>query len=207
MFSDKQLHILTAVEQLVNEKGLAFTSVREIAKQANINVSMISYYFGSKDEMLEALFQYHIQKSKEDFLHKLYQISPELSAKIKMNILIEEFSQSIIQAKSFSDIVNQNYQIKKKIEPDLEEFHRVLIKEMTIVINQGVEEGIFELKSEPAMIIANIIGTLFFITRNSYYSELVWNLKLQENQAEIIEKVTAEIKFMIFSMLEKKINK
>ena len=204
MFSDKQLHILTAVEQLVNEKGLAFTSVREIAKQANINVSMISYYFGSKDEMLEALFQYHIQKSKEDFLHKLYQISPELSAKIKMNILIEEFSQSIIQAKSFSDIVNQNYQIKKKIEPDLEEFHRVLIKEMTIVINQGVEEGIFELKSEPAMIIANIIGTLFFITRNSYYSELVWNLKLQENQAEIIEKVTAEIKFMVFSMLEKK---
>lgn len=204
MFSDKQLHILTAVQQLINEKGLVFTSVREIAKQANINVSMISYYFGSKDEMLEALFQYHIQKSKDNFLSKLYQISPELSAKIKMNILIEEFSQSIIQAKSFSDIVNQNYQIKKKIEPDLEEFHRVLIKEMTIVIEQGVEEGIFELKSEPAMIIANIIGTLFFIIRNSYYSELVWNLKLQENQAEIIEKVTAEIKFMIFSMLEKK---
>ena len=37
------------------EEGFDGTSVRDIAKKANVNIAMISYYFGSKEKMLEAL--------------------------------------------------------------------------------------------------------------------------------------------------------
>ena len=53
--NDKQLQILLVAEKLFAEKGFDGTSIRNIAKEAGINIAMVSYYFGSKEKMLEAL--------------------------------------------------------------------------------------------------------------------------------------------------------
>ena len=45
-FNAKQIHILNVAEELIAQNGFEDTSVREISKKANINVAMISYYFG-----------------------------------------------------------------------------------------------------------------------------------------------------------------
>jgi AcrR family transcriptional regulator len=37
-------------EELIAKKGYEGTSVRDICSKANINVAMISYYFGSKEK-------------------------------------------------------------------------------------------------------------------------------------------------------------
>ena len=57
-FTDKQIHILQVAESLFAEKGFDATSIRNIAKDAKINVAMVSYYFGSKERMLESLIVY-----------------------------------------------------------------------------------------------------------------------------------------------------
>ena len=44
--------LLAAAEALFAEKGYAGTSVREIAARAGCNLSLIHYYFGSKDGLL-----------------------------------------------------------------------------------------------------------------------------------------------------------
>ena len=44
---------MEAAEELFAEKGFSGTSVRDIADAADVNVAMISYYFGSKEKMLE----------------------------------------------------------------------------------------------------------------------------------------------------------
>ena len=49
-FNEKQLEILQVAEQLFAEEGFDGTSVRDIAKKANVNIAMISYYFGSKEK-------------------------------------------------------------------------------------------------------------------------------------------------------------
>ena len=53
-FNEKQIEILHVAEKLFAEVGFDGTSIREIAKIANINIAMISYYFGSKEKLLEA---------------------------------------------------------------------------------------------------------------------------------------------------------
>jgi len=45
-FNEKQIQILQVTEKLFAEKGFDGTSIRDIAKQANINIAMVSYYFG-----------------------------------------------------------------------------------------------------------------------------------------------------------------
>jgi len=53
-YSEKQLGILLVAERLFADKGFHGTSVRDIAQEADVNIAMISYYFGSKDKLLEA---------------------------------------------------------------------------------------------------------------------------------------------------------
>ena len=45
--NDKQIQILETAEKLFSENGFDGTSVRQIAKAAEVNIAMISYYFGS----------------------------------------------------------------------------------------------------------------------------------------------------------------
>jgi AcrR family transcriptional regulator len=61
-YSDKQLAIIDIAEKLFSEKGYEGTSVRDIAEMAGINVAMISYYFGSKEKLMQALFK---ERTKE----------------------------------------------------------------------------------------------------------------------------------------------
>ena len=66
-FTEKQIHILDVAEELIAQKGYEGTSVRDISSKANINVAMISYYFGSKEKMMTYLYQYRVLKTRENF--------------------------------------------------------------------------------------------------------------------------------------------
>ena len=61
--SDKREHILTVAEELFGEKGFDGTSVRDIAQNAGVNLAMISYYFGSKEKLLEYLIEYRANEA------------------------------------------------------------------------------------------------------------------------------------------------
>lgn len=63
-WNEKQIQILEVAEKLFAENGFDGTSVRQISKEADVNVAMISYYFGSKEKMLEALLDYRLADFK-----------------------------------------------------------------------------------------------------------------------------------------------
>ncbi|MFC3883247.1 forespore capture DNA-binding protein RefZ [Bacillus songklensis] len=64
--------VLDAAVSLFNTKGFDGTSVREIAKKAKVNVANISYYFESKEGLLENLvttfFEGYIKELEEAFI-------------------------------------------------------------------------------------------------------------------------------------------
>lgn len=69
---DKKFNILAKAETLFAEQGYSGTSVREIAKAANVNVAMISYYFGSKEQLLMEIFRYrsdYLQTQVDDLMN------------------------------------------------------------------------------------------------------------------------------------------
>lgn len=55
--TDKKKIILDAAEELFARYGYDATSTREIAEKAGANVAMISYYFGSKENLLNAIIE------------------------------------------------------------------------------------------------------------------------------------------------------
>ena len=61
-FNEKQINIIETAERLFAARGFDGTSVRDIAEEAGINIAMISYYFGSKEKLMEAIFEVKIGK-------------------------------------------------------------------------------------------------------------------------------------------------
>src|SRR5699024_12464181 len=63
--TEKQIAILDAAESLFASKGFKGASVRDIAKKAKVNVAMISYYFGSKEKLLQQLLLNRTENSRK----------------------------------------------------------------------------------------------------------------------------------------------
>ena len=57
--------ILKTATRLFGQKSFDGVSVREICKEANVNVSMISYYFGGKQELYNAILTNLVEKQTE----------------------------------------------------------------------------------------------------------------------------------------------
>jgi len=57
--------ILFAAVKLFAQKGFDAASTREICKEAGVNLCMISYYFGGKQELYNAIIDYLIEKQTE----------------------------------------------------------------------------------------------------------------------------------------------
>ncbi len=59
-------HVLDAAWELIAEKGLDGTSVEEIAAKAEVGTATVYNYFGSKNDLLQAMFVRYIEEEAED---------------------------------------------------------------------------------------------------------------------------------------------
>ena len=55
---DKRTLIITKAIELFAESGFDNTSIRDLARKAEINVAMVNYYFGSKEKLFAAVIEY-----------------------------------------------------------------------------------------------------------------------------------------------------
>lgn len=54
--------LLSTAEKLFAERGLAATSIRDLAREAEVNVAAVNYYFGSKENLYLETLRYTFQK-------------------------------------------------------------------------------------------------------------------------------------------------
>ncbi len=65
MEDNSRAKIIIAATKLFALKGFDGVSIREICKNANVNISMISYYFGGKKELYQAIVDDQSEKINE----------------------------------------------------------------------------------------------------------------------------------------------
>ena len=63
--------ILDAAEALFAENGFAMTSLRQVTRRANANLAAVSYHFGSKEALLQAVFDRRLQPLNQQRLARL----------------------------------------------------------------------------------------------------------------------------------------
>ena len=200
-FNEKQMQILQVAEKLFAEKGFDGTSIRDIAKQANINIAMVSYYFGSKEKMLEALIYSRIS----DMKLQLESLSKEAISPVeKINKLIELYIHRINKNKGIYQILHFELTSKKR-EIDLKSFAEVKKQNFEIIkkiIVEGQEKGIFKQDINLILIPSSILGPFFHFQMNRPNYEEMLDLKTDEAYDNYIKnELTKHIQQTIQSLL------
>lgn len=168
-YSDKQLQILEVAERLFAERGFEGTSVRDIAHEANVNVAMISYYFGSKEKLLQAMFIYRIAASRLLLEHLL--ANKEMHPLDKVNAVVETMVERMMQHRMFHRVM-----LQCQLTTDNESVAR-LIKETKMqnlelvnrIIAEGQEQKVFVNDVDGGMLMMTIAGTVYQAAAGSAY--------------------------------------
>lgn len=149
---------MEAAEKLFAEQGFAGTSVRDIAEAANVNLAMISYYFGSKEKLMEAMFHHR----GADFKIQLENIlqNKNLSPMQKVEKLIDDYIERIFRKQCFHKVMtreqmNNSGAITEQII-QLKLKNQAIIKQL---IQEGQKSGDFKKNIDVSFLMMTLIGT------------------------------------------------
>uniref|UniRef100_A0AAU6WR26 TetR/AcrR family transcriptional regulator n=1 Tax=Chryseobacterium endophyticum TaxID=1854762 RepID=A0AAU6WR26_9FLAO len=186
-FTEKQIHILDIAEELIAKKGYEGTSVRDICSKANINVAMISYYFGSKEKMMSYLYQYRVLKTRENFsgfADTIKDGKPEMQMKEMIKYIVAQ----LFKYNYFHGFVTQELRHTDHVKDELMDFYQLFVKKLDEVIKKGVASGVFTFTPKPEDVLTTIIGSTLFVIRNRNFYELYVPNKNDETYAKEAEK-------------------
>ena len=174
-YNAKQLQIIQVAERLFAAKGFSGTSIRDIAHEADINVSMISYYFGSKEKLIEALFEVRIVESRERMDNIVS--NEDLSPLQKINILIDTVIDRLLSNQCFHNIMLREQlsgEDRTQVISDL--IFQLKIKNwegLSIILREGQEKGHFKSNIDATLLSATLYGTVnHVITTQSFYRKI-----------------------------------
>lgn len=202
-FSEKQIQIINTAEKLFSCKGFDGTSVRDIAEEAGVNIAMISYYFGSKEKLMQALFKArtdHIKLKVESLLK-----DDSLSPLEKMYVLADDYIERISQKQQFHKIMVYEQMLEKNtvITEMLSELKKENTEYITKLIKDGQKKGVFKKDIDIVMLMNTLIGTVSqtFLNKNNY--KVYYNLQLTDEalQERLRKKLSNHIKTIFKALL------
>lgn len=163
----KKIEILTIAEELFSIKGVDNTSVRDICNAAKINVAMIKYYFGSKDQLVATLFKWRILKMTKELA--FYINNSEMNAFEKLLGFLQFYSDKIFSNHEFHKLMLREYSKNKPEifdDSEIRELKSRNVKFLQDTIREGYEEGLFGRMVPAETISFTIIGAASYSILN-----------------------------------------
>lgn len=203
-YNEKQVQIIEASERLFADRGFAGTSVRDIAEAAGVNLAMISYYFGSKEKLMEAMFQHrgqHMKLQLENILH-----NKELSPMQKVEKLIEEYIDRIFKKQCFHKVMIREQMVNaqgpiSELIFQMKQTNQALIKQL---IQEGQKKGEFKKNIDVAFLMMTLVGTTSqLISAQHYYKKFnhLEDLSDEEYERHTKKKLNSYLKNLFKAIL------
>jgi AcrR family transcriptional regulator len=193
--------IINAAVSLFAQKGYSGTGVREIAKNAGVNISMISYYFEGKIGILQAIM--------EEFFERYFKVFSIMEDKDKSP---EECLRTFVR--NLFNFLRENIELSMVADntiplelPELEEWKaEKLFQQMKIM---GKLTDRFGLDPDDIIEVGTIVPALTSIIlseiRRVGVIKKIWHLKIDEDLIEqYTETLTTFFLYGINGIIQKK---
>ena len=180
----KEENIMMVAEKLFAANGYNGTSVRDIASKAKVNVSMISYYFGSKENLMEELFRWRMEEGLNFAKHIVE--NDDLNEIEKLDAFVDNFVNRVQKFKDFyllihtQQVISQN----KNIQNFLKDSKINYIEINQRIVEIGLEKGIFTKRPSYHLLQCTISGTIF----NAMHGIKMYKEYLKKNNPDFDEK-------------------
>ncbi|RYY29635.1 MAG: TetR/AcrR family transcriptional regulator [Sphingobacteriaceae bacterium] len=161
--TDKKDHILDIAEKVFSELGYDGASTRLISGEANVNMAMLNYYFGSKEGLFIAVFERKINSFKT----LLQNISEDgsLNSWQKLEQCIDKYLDRVFENSCFHKLVNREISLSNhpEINDKISTILMVNIREFKKVMQEGIDNGTFFKNADIELCIITIFGTKNYI--------------------------------------------
>ncbi len=203
-YNEKQIAIMEAAEKLFAQNGFSGTSVRDIAEAAGVNLAMISYYFGSKEKLMEAMFSY-----RGEFMRlKLESIlqNSNMTSLQKVEKLIDEYIDRIFKKQCFHKVMLRQ-QIMDSAGPIAEKIAQLKVTNQSLfkqLIQEGQKKGDFKKGLDVPFLMMTLVGTTSqMLTSQSSYRNLhnLKDMSDEEFEKHIRKKLSVYLKNLFKAIL------
>src|SRR5437667_167951 len=142
---DTRSRILDVAEELFSERGFDRVSIRHITKKAHVNLAAINYHFGSKEDLIAAIFEREFVPVNKARLTALDAVQRSGKKNPKVEDILEAFIRPTVQCsignpeggKAFSKLFGRCLSepspeiealLKRQFEPLVERLDTALMK-------------------------------------------------------------------------------
>lgn len=139
---DNKMRILLSAKKLFAKQGYDGTSVRQICEEANANIALVSYHFGGKEKVFEAIFSNLFPG--RDIQEKEYFLQDPVEG---IRILVHEIIKFTISDKELSDIIQQEIMLESNRMKIVLDFVYPVWSKVKDLLEMGKEQGVFHYSS------------------------------------------------------------
>ena len=159
MSIDKKEHIMDVAVSLFAEKGFEGTSIRDLAHEADVNIAMINYYFGSKEKLFVSLLEAKARFMREKI--DAVQADPSLSELDKINQIIDGYVNRFLSQPEFHRVLQQELLVTNRelLHQNVTALFIKNTQDIVAIIEKGIRKKVFR-KVDPQLLFASIIGTI-----------------------------------------------
>ncbi|MDZ7789483.1 MAG: TetR family transcriptional regulator [Xanthomonadales bacterium] len=100
--------ILDTAERLFSEQGFHLTTLRQITRAADANLAAVNYYFGSKQELIRAIFRRRLDALNAARLERLDTIEEE-TRRPELEAVLEAFVEPALEFTRGGDAEGQRF--------------------------------------------------------------------------------------------------
>ncbi len=186
--------IIEAAQKIFTQKGFAATRTRDIAEESGINLALINYYFGSKENLFEII----VEQKFMDLFGLLYPILSDEKIKLeeKIRLITENYTSLLMENEGLPIFVLNHLNQDKKLLATAIKKSRLLAQPIleAQLRNEGYTISILDF-------IMNILSlTLFpFISKSLFIASEIID---DENYHNYIIERTKKIPQWIMQILE-----
>ena len=134
--------LLQSAIRLLNERGMGNVSLNDVAREAKLNPALVTYYFGSKDNLFQAVVEQVIGEWRTEILAVVPEnAGPEETLRLRARATMHFLRRYPYLTRL---IIHQMMTVKSKESRFfIENFARVNFEEHRRILQDGVEKGEF----------------------------------------------------------------
>lgn len=203
MSIDKKEHIMEVAIALFAEKGFEGTSIRDLAQQADVNIAMINYYFGSKEKLFVALLETkaRFMRDRIDAL----QNDASLSEIEKIDQIIDSYVTRFLSQPAFHRVLQQELLVTNReiLHQNVIEIFTKNTQDIVAIIEKGIRKKMFK-KVDPPLLFASIVGTINQVMMSKTMCNILMKKDIDEDpysDPALTKRLTQHIKQMVHDHL------
>ncbi len=174
--------LLSAARHLFARRGLSGCSIRDIAQEAGLNSSLISYYFSSKEGLYRACIEEIARTSLQMTKRVLLPANDVTEYKLRLRMFIDELFQLFLEDRDTGLILIREYDRQHSPAQDI--FRDSYLQIHAAIVNfisHGQKAGYLDREKDPFTLASLLFGCFTSQMRMDHLQEQVYKKSLLDS--------------------------